>query len=274
MISLMHLMNKHNISGQLIKKSNVYFASDFHLGVPTYEASLEREKLLVKWLEDVRHDALAIYLMGDVFDFWFEYKTVVPKGYVRLLGKLCEITDSGTPVHLFKGNHDIWAVEYLQKEIGLQLHDDRQIHHLGSKRFFLAHGDGLGPGDTGYKFMKKVFQNRFNQWLFRWLHPDLGAKMALFFSRKSRYANNNKEEKNGLPPLEDEMLYKYSLNKSAQEPDIDYFVFGHRHLPTDVKINSKARLIILGDWIKHFTYAVFDGEEIELKKYNPALLQQ
>lgn len=249
-------------------KNKIFFASDFHLGVPTYEASLKREKLMVQWLSEIQHEAEAIYLMGDIFDFWFEYKTVIPKGFVRLLGKLAEITDSGTPVHLFKGNHDIWALNYLQRETGIQLHSDRQITQLGNKWFFLAHGDGLGPGDTGYKFMKKIFQNRFNQWLFRWLHPDLGARMALYFSRKSRYANEEKEEKNGKMPIEEEMLYIYSKRKSAQLPEIDYFVFGHRHLPTNIKINEKSHLVILGDWITHFTYAVFDGTKLELKKYS------
>mgnify|MGYP001226700332 CR=1 FL=1 len=248
-------------------RKKIYFASDFHLGVPTYKASLEREKLLVQWLDEVRPDAEAIFLMGDIFDFWFEYKSVIPKGFVRLLGKLAEITDSGTPVHLFKGNHDIWASSYLQTEIGIELHSSKLIARFGDKCFFLAHGDGLGPGDTAYKFMKKLFQNRFNQRLFRWLHPDLGTRIALFFSRKSRRANNMKEEKNGNPPLQDEMLYKYSLRKSEQYPEIDYFLFGHRHLPTNVKLNDKARLVILGDWINHFTYAVFDGNHLELKYY-------
>jgi UDP-2,3-diacylglucosamine hydrolase len=246
----------------------VFFASDFHLGVPTYEASLKREKLLVKWLSEIKHEAEAIYLMGDIFDFWFEYKTVIPKGFVRLLGKLAEITDSGIPVHLFKGNHDIWAYDYLQQETGVQLHHDRKITQIGNKWFFLAHGDGLGPGDKGYKLMKKIFQNRFNQWLFRWLHPDLGTRTALYFSRKSRYANEVKEEKNGKMLIEEEMLYTYSKRKSSQLPEIDYFIFGHRHLPTNVKINEKAQLVILGDWITHFTYAVFDGTRLELVKYS------
>lgn len=260
-------MNKQSISDQSNKKNKIYFASDSHLGVPNYEDSLKREKLLARWLDEVKHDAGAIFLMGDIFDFWFEYKTVIPKGFVRLLGKLAEITDSGIPVHLFKGNHDIWASNYLQQEIGLELHSSKLVLQFGGKKFFLAHGDGLGPGDTAYKFMKKLFQSRFNQRLFRWLHPDLGTRLALFFSRRSRHANNMKEEKNGMPPVEEEMLYKYSLRKSLQHPEIDYFLFGHRHLPTDVKINDKTHLIILGDWITHFTYAVFDGETLTLKQF-------
>jgi UDP-2,3-diacylglucosamine hydrolase len=260
-------MNNQNTSLHKTNSKKIFFASDFHFGAPSYESSLKREKLFVKWLDEIKNEAEAIYLMGDVFDFWFEYKTVIPKGFVRLFGKLAEIADSGIPVHLFKGNHDIWAKNYLQNEVGLQLHSDKLIIQLGNKKFFLAHGDGLGPGDKGYKVMKKVFQNRFNQRLFRWLHPDVGARIAHYFSRKSRYANEVREEKNGKIPVEDEMLYIYSLMKSAQDPTINYFVFGHRHIPTNVKLNENARLVILGDWITQFTYAVFDGDVLELKTY-------
>jgi len=245
----------------------IYFASDFHLGVPSYESSLQREKFIVQWLDEVKQNAAAIYLMGDVLDFWFEYKTVIPKGFVRLLGKLAEITDSGIPVHLFKGNHDVWALDYLKNEVGIELHNDRLITVLGKKCFFLAHGDGLGPGDTGSKFLKKIFRNRTNQWLFRWLHPDIGARLGLYFSRRSRYANSVKEEKNGKIPIEEEMLYKYALRKSEQLHMVDYFVFGHRHLPTNIRLNEKSRLVILGDWINYYTYGVFDGETLELKTY-------
>lgn len=255
---------------QPIKASGkYYFASDFHFGIPTYETSLKREKLFIQWLDEVRQDASAIYLMGDIFDFWFEYKTVVQKGFVRLLGKLAEITDSGIPVHLFIGNHDIWAVDYLQKEIGIELHREKLIVQLEGKWFFLAHGDGLGPGDMGYKIMKKIFQNRFNQWLFRWIHPDIGTRVALYFSRKSRYANDSKEEKFGVTPIEEEMLYKYTQRKILQYPHIDYFIFGHRHHPTDIQIGEKAKLIILGDWIKNFTYAFYNGEQLSLRQYDP-----
>ncbi|HRZ77956.1 MAG TPA: UDP-2,3-diacylglucosamine diphosphatase, partial [Bacteroidales bacterium] len=161
----------------------VYFASDFHFGIPDRESSRRREDLLIRWLEEVRQDAEAIYLMGDLFDFWFEYRSVVPRGFVRLLGKLAEITGEGIPVHLFRGNHDIWAFGYLQEEVGIQLHrrPEKVVH--GGKTFFLAHGDGLGPGDHGYKLLRRVFECPLCQWMFRWLHPDLGTRMALYFSR-------------------------------------------------------------------------------------------
>jgi UDP-2,3-diacylglucosamine hydrolase len=246
----------------------IYFASDFHLGIPDYKSSLEREKMLVTWLDEVKKDAAEIYLMGDVFDFWFEYKTVIPKGYVRLFGKLAQITDEGIPVHLFTGNHDIWAFEYLRKEINIKLHRHPETCEIMGKTFYLAHGDGLGPGDNGYKFLKKVFSNRLNQFLFRLLHPDIGAKMGLYFSGKSRLANMVKENKpENLNRIEDEMLYKYSAGLTNKGSKVDFFVFGHRHRPADVLIGRNCRMIILGDWLTHFTYAEFDGIEMNLKYF-------
>jgi UDP-2,3-diacylglucosamine hydrolase len=250
-------------------RNKVYFASDFHLGIPDHDSSLKRERMLVEWLERSQSDCHELFLMGDVFDFWFEYRTVIPKGYVRLLGKLAEYTDKGIPVHLFTGNHDIWAFSYLHDEIGLILHRKPQIVTLGKKVFYLAHGDGLGPGDTGYKLLKKVFSNRINQWLFRWIHPDIGARIALYFSRKSRLANIVKEEKMENPiRTEDEMLYHHSMEILKDDPGIDYFIFGHRHMPTDHPLNDNTRLIILGDWLTNFTYAEFDGNELTLKKFD------
>jgi UDP-2,3-diacylglucosamine hydrolase len=225
--------------------------------------------MLVSWLERARADASEIFLMGDVFDFWFEYKTVVPKGYVRLLGKLAEIAEDGIPVHLFTGNHDIWAFGYLQKEIGIQLHRHPETRKMMGKTFYLAHGDGLGPGDNGYKFLKKVFSNRFNQFLFRWLHPDIGAKMGLYFSGRSRLANVAKEgKKEYLNRIEDEMLYKYASGLVNSGLEADYFVFGHRHRPVDIELKPGCHLIILGDWLTNFTYAEFDGKSLTLKYLN------
>lgn len=246
----------------------VYFISDFHLGIPDKENSLKREKLLINWLDEIKNDASEIYLMGDVFDFWFEYKTVVPKGYLRFFGKIAEICDSGIPIHLFRGNHDIWAFNYFQEELNIQLHRKPEIKIINSKKFYLAHGDGLGPGDKGYKFLRKIFEFKFNQWLFKWLHPDIGARMGLYFSRRSRIANLIKEGKkeNNIKD-KDEMLYKYSKRVLKDDPSIDFFVFGHKHVPRNVQLSKSSRLIILGDWLTNFTYAVFDGEEIKLKKY-------
>lgn len=247
---------------------NIYFASDFHLGVPDYECSLERERKLVAWLNSITDQVSELFLMGDVFDFWFEYKTVVPKGYVRLLGKLAEMADSGIRIHLFKGNHDLWAFNYLEKEIGIQLHRKPKFFEFSGKKFFLAHGDGLGPGDNGYKFIKSIFECRFNQFLFKWLHPDIGLRMGLFFSRRSRIANVAREQRDDYKlEIEKEMLYIFSKETLEKNPEIDYFVFGHRHVPIDMALNDKTRLVLLGDWVTNFTYAKFDGNQLLLESF-------
>ena len=223
------------------EKKKIYFASDFHFGIPDHDSSLEREKLFVRWLDEIKDDAAHIFLMGDIFDFWYEYKTVVPKGFVRLLGKLAEIADAGIPISLFRGNHDVWAFNYFEKELNIKLYRKPEIMDFSGKKFYLAHGDGLGPGDNGYKLLKKVFECHFCQWLFRWLHPDLGARMALYFSRKSRLANVAKEgKKDSTNNIKDEMLHHYSEDMLKQHPDIDYFIFGHRHLPAQVNLNDKS----------------------------------
>lgn len=254
-----------------MKKLKIYFASDFHLGIPDYQSSLLREKKLVRWLDMVSDDADEIFLMGDIFDFWFEYKYVIPKGYVRLLGKIAELTDKGIPINVFKGNHDIWAFDYLSKELNVILHRKPTIREFDGKKLFLAHGDGLGPGDNGYKFLKKVFEFKPHQFLFRWLHPDIGCWLGLYFSRQSRLANQAKfakeqKEGNGVE-LKDEMLLRYAEKKSIDNPDIDYFIFGHRHIPIHEKVNEKAELVILGDWINYFTYAVFEDGKMSLKYF-------
>jgi UDP-2,3-diacylglucosamine hydrolase len=229
-----------------IKKmqKKTYFASDFHFGIPGREESLKREELFTGWLEMASKDASEIYLMGDLFDFWFEYHTVIPRGYVRLLGKLAEITDSGIKVHLFRGNHDMWAFDYLNKEIGIEIHRDPEFKEFEGKVFYLAHGDGLGPGDHGYKFIKKVFQNRFNQWLFRWIHPDLGIRIALFWSRQSRFANMTREDNNARDRnfIESRLLV-HSKEILNSHPEVACFVYGHWHYPLDVEIAGGSRQI-------------------------------
>jgi UDP-2,3-diacylglucosamine hydrolase len=247
----------------------IYFASDFHLGIPDRDSSLLREKKLVAWLEMARADAEEIFLMGDLFDFWFEYKTAVPRGYARLLGKLSEITDAGIPVHLFRGNHDMWAFDYLTSELNIQLHRDPEFREFSGKHFYLAHGDGLGPGDSGYKFIKKVFANRINQWLFRQIHPDFGIRMALFWSRKSRRSGIEKEKKVQDITLNhiQQRITVHSRELLLQHPEINYLIYGHYHYPLDLPLTDTARQIVLGDWISHFTYAVFNGEKLELKVF-------
>lgn len=242
----------------------IYFASDFHLGVPSHEKSLIREKLIVKWLDEIKQDAQEIYLMGDLFDFWFEYKQSVPKGFVRLLGKIAEIRDSGIPVFLFTGNHDMWMFDYLPKELGVTIYREPITRVYNGKTFYLGHGDGLGPGDKGYKFIKKIFANPLCQWLFARLHPNFAMGIGNFWSKKSRLSNGPKDEKfNGE---ENEWLVVYSKEKLKKEV-IDYFVFGHRHLPLDIKLSNTSRYINLGEWVNYNSYAVFDGNNLELKYY-------
>jgi UDP-2,3-diacylglucosamine hydrolase len=255
---------------ELKQGEKIYFASDFHLGIPDHASSLIRERLLVSWLESIRKDAREIYLMGDLFDFWFEYKTVIPKGFARLFGKLAEITDSGIAVHLFRGNHDIWAFDYFSQELNINLHREYQIKSFNGIQFFLAHGDGLGPGDKGYKMLKKVFEFKLFQWMFKWIHPDIGTRLGLYFSQHSRYANIKEEAelaKNGGRTINDERLYHFSKDMLASDPTLNFFVYGHQHHPLDEKIGENCRMIILGDWIHKFTYAVFDGSEMSLKRY-------
>ena len=255
---------------ELARGKKVYFASDSHFGVPSKEKSLERERLFIKWLDEIKEDAAEIYLMGDLFEFWFEYKTVIQKGYVRLFGKLAEISDSGIPVCFFRGNHDVWAFDYFEKELNIKIYPDTLIKEIGNKTFFLGHGDGLGKGDNGYKFLKKVFRNRFNQWLFRWVHPDIGTAMGLYWTEKSRAANVNKglEEVNraGI-----ERISGFCRSMIEKGEKIDYFIFGHIHKPNIEDINGKAKYFSIGDWITNFSYVVFDGEKVELKYYKQAL---
>lgn len=241
----------------------VYFASDFHLGIDARLSSREREQQIVRWLEQVQTDAAAIYLVGDVFDFWFEYRTVVPKGYVRLLGKLAALRDAGIPIYFFTGNHDMWVFRYFEEELGIPTYRQPIEREIMGKTFFIGHGDGLGPGDYGYKFIKKVFANPLCQWLFERLHPNFGIGLANFWSGKSRAAAKP-DTARFLGP-EQEWLIAYAQRKLEQQ-HYDYFVFGHRHLPIAHALNGGlSRYINLGDWLYYNSYAVFDGNSLEIK---------
>lgn len=247
-------------------KGKIYFISDSHLGVPDAASSLEREKLLVSWLEEIRKDASEIYLMGDIFDFWFEYATVVPRGFVRLLGKLAELSDAGIPIHYFTGNHDMWMFGYFPTELGIQIYREPETRKIAGKRFLIGHGDGLGSKDYGYKFIKKVFACKFFQWLFARLHPNFGIRLALYFSRKSRVARGDSDEIYGSELDERLLMYAKELVKNES---YDFLIFGHRHLPFDIELEGGAHYVNLGDWVNCFTYAVFDGEQLELKSWFP-----
>ena len=249
---------------QIPEGKKIYFASDFHLGSPNNKESLVREKKVVRWLNSIEADVCELYLIGDVFDFWFEYKQTVPRGYTRLLGKLSELADRGVKIHLFTGNHDMWIFDYLPQEIGLELYRAPIDIEVNGKQFYIGHGDGLGPGDQGYKFIKRVFANKVCQWLFRWIHPDLGIAMANFWSRTSRNSGQGTEKQ--FLGQDKEWLIIYA-KEILQKKQYDYFIFGHRHIPLEVEIADHSKYFNLGDWIEHFTYAVFDGSEMYLKKF-------
>lgn len=251
---------------QLPEGKKIYFASDNHLGAPTPEESAPRERIFVQWLNHIKEDVGVLFLLGDLFDFWFEYKTVVPKGFVRVLGKLAELADAGIPIHFFVGNHDMWMLDYLEKETGITVYYSPQEFTFNGKSFFIGHGDGLGPNDKGYKRMKKVFKNSFFQWCFRWLHPDWGMRLGHYLSVKNKLISG--EEDAIFLGEENEWLAQYA-KKKQQEKARDYYVFGHRHIPLDIPIDQ-ARYINLGDWISHYTYAVFDGKALELKSWKTA----
>lgn len=242
----------------------IFFLSDFHLGAPNEADSLVREKKIIQFLDEIKHEALEVFVLGDLFDFWFEYKKVVPKGFVRILGKLAELTDMGIPVYFFVGNHDMWMKDYFKKELNIPVFFEPKTYDLLGKQFLIGHGDGLGPGDHGYKFIKKIFRNKLSQFLFGILPPNIGIGLANYFSRKSRAKTGKNdqifegEDKEWLVTFCKETLLKHHYH---------YFIFGHRHLPLDIQLNTESRYINLGDWITYFSYAEFDGNTLELKYY-------
>ena len=242
----------------------IYFASDQHFGAPTKSLSKERESHFIKWLDQVQKDAAVLFLLGDLFDFWFEYKTVVPKGFVRILGKLASIVDHGIPVHYFVGNHDLWMKDYFETELNIFVYHKPKEFIFNSKSFFIAHGDGLGPNDKGYKRMKKLFINPIAKRIFQALHPDLGMRLGHYFSLKNKLISGDKDS--FFLGEEKEWLAQYAKRK-LQEKHHDYFIFGHRHIPMQINLNMNSKYINLGDWISHFTYATFDGSSIEIKKW-------
>ncbi len=256
-------MRKTNTKDLTGDKGKIYFVSDVHLGASALNNNVEREKRFVSWLDKIKEDASEIFLMGDIFDYWFEYRKVVPRGFTRTLGKIAEIVDSGIKVHFFTGNHDIWVFDYLPAELGVQVHKKEMRVSFSGKNFFLAHGDGLDPFDKGYHFLKKIFTNRFFQWAFARIHPNLGVSMAHNWSKNSRLTKGMGE---GFKGEEKEGLYVFAKETLKRE-DIDFFIFGHRHLLLDLPMNKKTRYINLGDWISHFSYGVFDGEKFELKTF-------
>jgi UDP-2,3-diacylglucosamine hydrolase len=249
---------------ELPPDKKIFFLSDFHLGVPDAASSLQREKLIISFLESVRSEAHSIFFVGDMFDFWYEYKKVVPKGHVRILGKLAELSDAGIALYFFVGNHDMWMKTYFQQELNTPVYFEPKEFVLNDKKFLIGHGDGLGPGDHGYKTIKKVFRNPVCQFLFGILPPYIGMGLANFFSKKSRGSQNHTEEVFLGEDKEWLIIYSRSVLKKKH---YDYFVFGHRHLPIDYRLTDDSRYINLGEWMNFCTYAVFDGKEMQLRSY-------
>jgi len=240
----------------LDQNKKIFFASDFHLGAPNKEQSRSREKKIIRWLDAVEKDAAAIILVGDLFDFWFEYDHVVPKGFVRFLNKLAALSDRGIPVYIFHGNHDMWMFDYLETEIGATIFSDPIELIVNDKFLFVGHGDGLGQGDYTFKALRKVFRNKIAQWLFKWIHPDIGVGLANKWSSRSRI--NNKIESQEIDK-EKEWLFLYS-QKLESDRHFDFYVFGHRHLPLALEINKISTYINLGEWLNFYSFGAFDGK--------------
>ena len=243
-----------------MKKEKIYFASDFHLGSPNLQESLKRERKIISWLNEIEIDAKKIYLLGDIFDFWFEYEKVVPKGFVRLLAKLADLVDKGIKIHFLAGNHDMWMRDYLEKEIGLKVHFKEFIIEEDNQLIFIGHGDGLGKGDYKYKILKSLFTSKICKWIFSRLHPNFGIGLGQAWSNKSR------KKQESFKNEEKEILLGYCKEQQQNNP-VDYYVFGHRHIPMEVKIDERANYINLGDWIHHYSYAVLSDQKLELRKF-------
>lgn len=242
----------------------IYFISDIHLGLYPYDKSREREKKVVRWLDTIKQDAEELFLVGDIFDFWHEHKRVVPKGFVRFFGKLAELSDTGIKITFFSGNHDVWAYKYLKEELNIEIIHKPTAYEFNSKKFFIGHGDGIGPGDLGYKMLIRVFRNKPIQWVFARLHPNFTMWLGTTWSKNSRYSKGIVAEEYSGEDKEFQILFAKNKLRNSH---IDFFIFGHRHIPWDLKLSNNSRIINLGDWIGSFTYAVFDGTNIELKQF-------
>ena len=250
-------------------EKKIYFASDFHLGTPnaknaeTHATSQHREKRIIQWLDEISKDAQTVFLLGDIFDFWFEYKHVVPKGHVRILGKLAEMTDNGIDVRLFVGNHDLWTFGYLEQEIGLKVYRKPQLLRINETLCFVGHGDCLGPSYRGNKFFKKVFTCWLNQRMFAFLHPWIGIGFASFSSQESR-AKTGKNDAT-FTTVEKEALCIFCNDYLKKQPDVTYFVFGHRHLPLEIKLSETSTYFNTGDWLNYDSFLELKMENGEWK---------
>ena len=247
-----------------MKNNIIYFASDQHFGAPDTQSSLVREKHFVKWLDEIKEDATHLFLLGDLFDFWFDYEKVVPKGFIRVLGKIAELKDLGIKIYFFVGNHDLWMKDYFETELNIPIYRKPKEFVLLDKKILIGHGDGLGPGDKGYKRMKKVFTSPIARWFFKWLHPDIGVRLAQHLSIKNKLISG-KDDVTFLGD-ENEWLVAYCKRKLI-EKHYDYFIFGHRHLPLEIELCPKSKYINLGDWISYFTYGRMNENGFRLLEF-------
>ncbi|WP_106832292.1 UDP-2,3-diacylglucosamine diphosphatase [Parabacteroides pacaensis] len=250
-----------------MNQKKIYFASDAHLGARFHKDPLATEKKLVRWLDFIKQNASAIYFLGDMFDYWFEYKYVVPKGFIRFLGKVAELADSGIEIHFFIGNHDIWMFDYLPKETGAIIHREPLTIDLLGKRFFLGHGDEVDDRSLSFRFIRALFRNKFCQWLYAGIHPRWTMGFAYAWSLHSRRSGLQQKEKDKYEGEDAEYLVSFAKDYLKTHPDINFFIFGHRHIMLDLMLTRSSRLLIAGDWMKLFSYIEWDGETLILEQF-------
>ncbi len=249
------------------KRNKIYFASDAHLGARFHSDPRAVEKKLVRWLNSIKDDAKELWLLGDMFDYWYEYKYVVPKGFTRFLGKLAELSDEGVEIHIFIGNHDIWMFDYLPQEIGAIIHREPLTIDLLGKRFFLAHGDEVDYRSKAFQLMRKIFRNRFCQFLYGGIHPRWTFGFALSWSLSSRKKGLKKEKTKTYQGEASEYLVTFAKDYLKTHPDINFFIFGHRHIMLDLMLSRTSRILIAGDWMQYFSYIVWDGECLYMDQF-------
>jgi UDP-2,3-diacylglucosamine hydrolase len=249
---------------KLNPSKRIYFCSDNHLGSPNRNLSLEREKIFITWLDQIKKDAQAIFFLGDLFDFWFEYKKVVPKGFTRLFGKLAELSDSGIELFFFVGNHDCWIGNYFEDELGINVFHKKVDLNIDNYNILIGHGDGLGPGDSKYKFLKLLFRNPILKKLFSFIHPDIGISLGKFLSQKNKIISGDEKV---FESEDKEMLFSYCKDV-LKTKYYHFFIFGHRHVPLELDLGNNSKYFNTGDWITHFSYLVYDGNSFNLNYFN------
>lgn len=250
-----------------INGKKIYFISDAHLGARFHTDHRAIEKKLVRWLDSVKETASAIFMLGDMFDYWYEYKYVVPKGFIRFLGKLAELSDSGVEIHIFIGNHDVWLFNYLPEEVGAIIHRDVLTVELLGQRFFLGHGDEIDYRSRSFRLLRKLFRNRFCQWLYAGIHPRWSFRFALSWSLNSRKSELKKNQELTYAGEAAEYMVEFAKDYLRTHPDINFFIFGHRHIMLDLMLTKTSRLLIAGDWMKLFSYIEWDGKELSLNQF-------